>query len=192
MPNPERQDPMAEMKFSCPECGQHIAYGEPWAGRQIQCPTCHSNIVVPQLEARSTPPVAAGSIPESAKSAKLSAGVTQVPRSTAHAPAATPKSTPRPPRSENPLLKYAVLVVVIAALGWVGYFYGLPLLTSASQEDSNAKPPAGAKTSQSAGGRRGPMGEVNEAMDVSEALDAGSSAKARPVATTNATAHPKR
>src|SRR5512139_319363 len=125
MPNMERHGPMADMKFSCPECGQHIAYGEAWAGRKIQCPTCHSEIVVPQSH---PVPVSTGAMPESAKGAKLSAGVTQVARSTAHAPA-TPKFRAHPPRSQNRLLQYAVLFVVVAVLGWAGYFYGLPLLT---------------------------------------------------------------
>jgi len=181
---------MGEMKFSCPLCGQHIAYGEPWAGLHIECPTCHSNIIVPQVHGPSAALVAAGPIRESSKAARLSPGVAQVPRSTAPAPVAARKFTPHPPRSENSLLKYGVLALVVAALGGVGYFYGLPLLTNALEQESNAKPPAGANASQTGGSRGGPMGEVNDAMDVSETLDGGSSPRTRPAPATNNTARP--
>ena len=184
---------MTDIKFSCPQCGQHISCDEPWAGRQIECPVCHSNIVVPQVQAPSEVPVATVPSRGSSKAAgaRLAPGVTQVPRPTARPLAPARKSTPRPPRSENSLLKYGVLVVVVAALGGVGYFYGLPLLTNALQKDPNANPPTGTRNSQTGGSRGGPMGEVNDAMDVSEALDGGSSARTRPVPPTNSTARPQ-
>jgi hypothetical protein len=170
---------MADIKFSCPECGQHISCGGAWAGHQLECPTCHNNIAVPNI---------AASAPVSAP--KLAAGVTQVPRSTAHAP--TSPARPRPPRSgsDNSLLKYGVLLLVAVALAGVGYFYGLPLLNNALQQDSSAKPSADAKASQSGSAVGGPMGDVNSAMDVSDALDSGSSRKSRPVAGTNNSARP--
>jgi len=181
---------MADMKFSCPQCGQHIAYGEPWAGHQIQCPACHSHIVVPQIHGPSALSPGSGPSRESSGTAgpKLAAGATQVPRSTAHAPAPARKLAPHPPRSENSLLKYGVLLTVVAVLVGVGYFYGLPLLTNVLQPEPNAKPSAGAKTSQASGAMGGPMGEVNAAMDVSETLDGGSSPKAHPAPATNNTA----
>ncbi len=178
---------MADMKFSCPECGQHIAYGEAWVGRQIECPTCHSSILVPKSQAAA--PMAAVAT-EKPPSAKLSAGVTQVARSTAHAPATVPTSSARPPRTGNPVLKFSVLVLVIAALGWVGYFYGLPLLSSASQQEPNATAPA-AKSSNGGAAPRGPLGEMNGAMDVSDTLDSGASARPHPVAATNVSARPR-
>ncbi|HWW02900.1 MAG TPA: hypothetical protein VNZ64_24585 [Candidatus Acidoferrum sp.] len=117
---------------------------------------------------------------------KLSAGATQVPRSTAPAPSAARKFTPRSPRGSNSLLKYGLLLVVVAAVGGIGYFYGLPALTKALDHEPNAKPPAGANASQTGGSGGGPLGEVNGAMDVSETLDGGSTPKTRPTpATTN-------
>lgn len=180
---------MVDMKFSCPQCGQHISCGEPWAGYQIECPTCHSMIVVPQIQAPSLPSPASVPISEGSKAAgpRLAVGATQVPRSTALASGPARKFTPRPPRGENSLLKYGVLLAVVAGLAGAGYFYGLPLLNGALNQEPNAGPPAGAKTSQSRGTMGGPMGEVNGAMDVSDALDGGSSAKTRPVASTNNT-----
>jgi hypothetical protein len=87
-------------------------------------------------------------------------------------------------------LKYGALLAVIAALAVFGYFYGLPLLTGALQQEPNAKPAAGAKPSPAGGAMGGPMGEVNDAMDVSETLDAGSSAKTHRAPSTNNAARP--
>jgi DNA-directed RNA polymerase subunit RPC12/RpoP len=38
---------MADMKFSCSHCGQDIECDELWSGREIQCPTCQGQLVVP-------------------------------------------------------------------------------------------------------------------------------------------------
>ena len=39
---------MAEFKFSCPQCGQHIQCDTSYSGSQIDCPSCHQLIFVPQ------------------------------------------------------------------------------------------------------------------------------------------------
>ena len=182
---------MSDMKFSCPQCGQHIGYNEAWAGYQIECPVCHSGIIVPQV---ARPPAAAltsAPVSEPAKptGAKLATGVTQVARSTAHAPAAVKQFIPQRHGSDNSLLKYGVIFAVVAVLAGTGYFYGLPLITGALREEPTPNSPGGAKTSQSGGTMGGPMGEVNGAMDVSETLDGGSSStKSSPVTSTTNTA----
>jgi hypothetical protein len=38
---------MAEFKFSCPHCGQHIQCDERLSRKQVQCPACQVLIVVP-------------------------------------------------------------------------------------------------------------------------------------------------
>ncbi len=179
------------MKFSCSQCGQHIAYDEAWAGQQIQCPACQSSIVVPQIQRLPPKPSAPAVTKEPPKPAvaKLAPGVTQVARSSAHAPAAIKRALPRPPRGENSLLKYSVMAVVIAILLGVGYFYGLPLITGALPQEPAANSPA--RSSQGGGSMGGPMGEVNGAMDVSETLDSGSSPRARPAPATNNAARPR-
>ena len=163
---------MADLKFSCPQCSQHISCDEAWSGHQIACPTCGTSIGVPDLQSPVAAPSAAGP--------KLAAGVTQVPRSTAHASTAPRRPPPRPPRSDSSLLRYGILLMVVVALAGVGYFWGLPLVTNALQQESTAKNAADAKSSQSGGAVGGPMGDVNSAMDVSDALDSGSSRKSRP------------
>ena len=187
---------MAEIKFSCPHCNQHISCDEPWAGHQIQCPACRNSIVVPQPHAPMASPAAPAPTTESSKPAgmKLSAGATQVTRPPAPTPATTRKFTPRPPKSENSLLKYGLLVVVVAVLAGIGYIYGLPLLNRDSQPEHNGKAPGDTKASQTGSGAAGPLGEVNGAMDVSDALDGGSSSprpKPRPAPATNTVAHPR-
>jgi hypothetical protein len=181
------------MKFSCPQCGQHISCDEAWAGHQTQCPACHGNIVVPQMLAPPTSPPAAAppAAGSTALGSKLAAGATQVPRSTAHAPVATKKFSPRPPAGDNVMLKYGALAVVVVGLAGIGYFYGLPLLTNAVQQETNAKPPARAGAPAAGGAIGGPLGEVNEAMDVSDALDGGAAPAHRRAPATNNAARPR-
>jgi hypothetical protein len=47
---------MAEFKFFCPQCGQHIQCDTSYAGQQINCPVCQQVIAVPQ------PPRAASAV----------------------------------------------------------------------------------------------------------------------------------
>ena len=184
---------MADIKFSCPQCGQHIGCDNAWGGQQIECPSCHTGIVVPRIH---SPPAEVSSAPALSKEpskpagARLAPGVTQTARSTAHAPAPIQRAVPRPPGGDNSLLKYGLLVVVVAILAGAGYFYGLPMITGAMHQGPAANSP-GTGSSQSGGGI-GPMGDVSGAMDVSETLDAGSSStKSRPVVSTNNAARPR-
>jgi hypothetical protein len=183
------------MKFSCPQCGQHIACDDAWAGHQIACPACQTNLFVPQIEAVSPPAQPSAPSKDSSKAAapKLAAGATQSPRSTAHAPAPVRRAMPRPSSGDNALLKYGVILMVVAALAGVGYFYGLPLLTNALQQEPTSKPGSSATTSQGSRSGGGPLGEMNGAMDVSETLDGGSSspARSRPAPGTNNAARPQ-
>lgn len=40
---------MTEATFACPNCAQHISCDESYRGHQVQCPTCQTDVVVPQL-----------------------------------------------------------------------------------------------------------------------------------------------
>src|SRR5947207_10982517 len=46
---------MSEFKFSCSQCGQHLAADDSWIGQSIQCPSCQATLVVPRPAA--PPPV---------------------------------------------------------------------------------------------------------------------------------------
>jgi DNA-directed RNA polymerase subunit RPC12/RpoP len=184
---------MADIKFSCPQCGQHFGCDQAWEGQQIECPGCHSSIVVPQTQRPVPAAPAQVMAKEPAKSVgpRLAPGVTQVARSTAHAPAAIKRAMPRRPGGENTPLKYTVWGVVIAILVGAGYFYGLPLITGALNQEPTANSPGNPKPSQSGATMGGPMGDVSGAMDVSETLDGGSSTRTRPAPATNHTAQPR-
>ena len=172
---------MAEIKFSCPQCGQHISGNEQWSGRQIQCPACATTLTVPGAP---PPPAAAAPAPPSlvpqapvSHGTKLSAGATQVTRPPAPGSIPIRQLAERPPKRENPLLKYAVYALVLAALGGAGYNY-LPSLLNKAQDSTNSKPNQVAPNPNAGGG--GPLGEVNGAMDVSDVLDGGGSSAPRP------------
>jgi hypothetical protein len=174
---------MSEIKFACPQCGQHISGNEHWSGHQIQCPTCATTLTVPGA----LPPASVASVasvsklpippPPASHGPKLSAGATQVTRSTAPGTIPIRQLVERPPRSNSPLLKYAVYAIVLAALGGAGYLY-VPSLLRKIQDTSNSKPTEAAPAPNSGGS--GPLGEVNGAMDVSDVLDGGSASQPRP------------
>jgi hypothetical protein len=52
---------MAEFKFFCPQCGQHIQCDTGYSGKQINCPVCQQAIVVPQAPRAAAAPVLAKS-----------------------------------------------------------------------------------------------------------------------------------
>ena len=52
---------MADLKFACPHCQQHIQAPEGYAGMQISCPTCHGVLLVP--EPTPLPPSRGASLP---------------------------------------------------------------------------------------------------------------------------------
>ena len=79
---------------------------------------------------------------------------------------------PRPPKTQNPLVKIGVLAVVLVVVGGAAYVF-VPRLVSQVKDLGAAAMPA-TSTAPAAGGG-GPLGEVNEAMDVSATLDGGSS-----------------
>ncbi len=41
---------MAEIKFECPHCGQHIVADEEYAGINCECPTCFQPLTIPSVE----------------------------------------------------------------------------------------------------------------------------------------------
>jgi hypothetical protein len=43
---------MADFKFSCPKCDQHLQCDERLGGKQIQCPACNHLITIPPSPAQ--------------------------------------------------------------------------------------------------------------------------------------------
>ncbi len=56
---------MAEIKFSCPHCQQHIQADTGYAGMQLNCPSCNGGFVVPGTPLPAPPPVPAYAPPPS-------------------------------------------------------------------------------------------------------------------------------
>ena len=118
---------MAEFKFSCPHCGQHIECDAGYSGAQINCPSCQQAIVVPQAPpSAAAPPAYAAPPPPPVPSQTLlatrqSTGVAGTGQRFAGADAP-------PPRKKFGALKIAVSVaafLVFATIGFFGVTYAL-------------------------------------------------------------------
>lgn len=157
------------MRFTCPQCKQDIACDELWGGHQIQCPTCQTEISVPQPQAAApaTPAAGAGNslVPKPpAGGGRLSAGRTQVARSEGALAAPVRQLVAPPPKKKSLLVKILTTTVVVAALG-VGGYYGWGWLRD-YQEKTNAKRREIEKNSD--GGEVGHIAKLNEVLDATE------------------------
>jgi hypothetical protein len=56
---------MADIKFACPHCQQHIQAESGYAGLQINCPACHGSLLVPGTPAAPPPPPPPAPVPAS-------------------------------------------------------------------------------------------------------------------------------
>src|SRR5215472_17908540 len=130
---------MAEMRFNCPKCQQEIACDELWGGHELQCPTCHAEIMVP------TPSAAATAAAAPAAKSPANSLVPQVPTAAApklsigtarHQPAAAPpqassQSTTarvaagfvkkKQPSKLIYILQFAGFLLVLAVGGYFGW-----------------------------------------------------------------------
>jgi hypothetical protein len=160
---------MADIKFSCPHCNRAIQCDELWGGHQIQCPVCQGEMTVPQLKPEPAPSLGKTLVPTPpAGSGKLSAGRTQVARSSTGTGASQKPFQPVAQKKSNPLLKFGLIGVLLVAIAGGGYFavdyFGLlggePVVKPVPKKKAGGAP-------------RGPLGEATGAMDASEALDGG-------------------
>src|SRR2546421_5540249 len=131
---------MAEMKFTCPGCGQPISCDVLWGGHIIECPTCKREITVPQQQsapvhaARTAGPAPAASgslVPEPPPETRLSIGQSK------HEAAAGPAASAKAPQAQtggplgrpmgrgkkkSPAMKYVKIGVALVVVGVGGYF----------------------------------------------------------------------
>ncbi|PYJ01286.1 MAG: hypothetical protein DME25_18430, partial [Verrucomicrobia bacterium] len=167
---------MADLKFACPGCGQHISCDELWGGHTIQCPTCKRDLVVPEPAARPAPAPAASrpaslvpQVPVS-PAPKLSIGRAQPQPETAAAQQATAGPPLRrraaPAKGKAGLLKVAKIAALVIGLGVGGYF-GF-ILVSDWQEKANAKRRELEKKSDG-----GELGHIANLYNVLDATDPG-------------------
>src|SRR5271169_457151 len=126
---------MADIKFACPHCNQHITCDELWGGHELQCPSCQGQLTVPGRPAPAAPPpppevppAHRGSSvvfkPPAGAAPRLALGQTPGPQAAAAGRAAIPirNLAPPPPKKTNRLLKYSVTALVVIAAGAGGYF----------------------------------------------------------------------
>jgi len=179
---------MADFKFACPSCGQHMVVDELWGGRQMQCPSCQCELIVPMQQQPAAVPTAP-LLPPSGASPTASApsppsqhkgsAVQFQPRPTAagarlqgqaQAPRAyTPPPIRRPGEGEEKkggLKKILVLTAVVIVAGVGGYF-GF-IWVSNMQDKTNEKRRAVERNSDG-----GEMGHIANLYDVLDATEPG-------------------
>jgi outer membrane lipoprotein-sorting protein len=113
---------MAEFKFSCPQCGQHIQCDAGYSGAQINCPSCQQSIVVPQAppSAAAPPPAPAPRPVSSGLSTRQSTSAPAAGRQYAGAPGRQPVKAKS--NAMRNVLVITAVVLILAALGWGGWF----------------------------------------------------------------------
>ncbi len=155
---------MAEMQICCPHCQQVITCDEAWGGQEMACPTCQGPFLVPAPAPRPAKATHNPLVPKppAAGNSQLSLG------GHSQQPATSGKSIPirnltgPPPKKSNPLVKVAIGIVVVAALGVGGYF-GFQFV-SEHQAKLNAKRQAAEKNADG--------GEVGHTMELYNVLNA--------------------
>jgi hypothetical protein len=134
---------MAEFKFPCPACNQNIICDELWSGQQIQCPSCHAELVVPQK------PSGAGSalVPEvPAGPARLSIGKAQAGVTGAAHPAqkfipslGTTKVVAKKKSGLMNAAKIGAAAILLGVAGYIGYGWW------SKRQETSGTPPEVAK-----------------------------------------------
>jgi outer membrane lipoprotein-sorting protein len=116
---------MAEFKFSCPQCGQHIQCDTGYVGAQINCPSCQQSIVVPQAPHSAAAPPAMPAPPPApvGLSTRQSTTVPATGRRFVGAPGAQPPAKPKSKALKTVLVVTASVVVLagLVAGGWFGF-----------------------------------------------------------------------
>src|SRR5262245_47326872 len=177
---------MGDFKFACPGCGQHIVGDELWGGRQMQCPSCQCELIVPMQEAAAAP--VASLLPPSASAAQpaqsqlagaqISEGRFKVPTAPSAAPlkagatqvAASTRFKAPPVRQEEEktggwkkILAISAVVIVAGVGGYFGFIW-----VSNMQEKTNEKRRAVERNSDG-----GEMGHIANLYDVLDATEPG-------------------
>ena len=163
---------MADIKFACPNCGQHITCDELWGGHQLDCPSCKNPLVVP---APAAPPPPQPAAPRSLTPKPPAAAEPRLAVNTGHAAAqAGPNApqrtipirnlTPPPPKKKNAVVTYSIWAMVLIALGVGGYFgYGF---VSRMQNKVTTASNEAAKNSD--GGQVGHIANLYKTLDATE------------------------
>jgi hypothetical protein len=163
---------MADIKFSCPHCNQHITCDELWGGHELQCPGCKGNLVVPAAAAPSaTAASSAPLVPAPPRGGVAKVSISRPQPHAAEGGAAAPNKpipirnlAPTVKKKQNPVVKIAIGAAVAVALGTGGYFgfiwvrdYQAKLKAKSAEEAKNSD-----------GGQVGHIAELNSVMDATD------------------------
>ncbi len=180
---PETLKIMADIKFACPHCSQHITCDVLWGGHQLDCPNCKNPLTVPAAPAPpkpvARPTTASGLVPKPPQAAEPKLAInTAKPQEAAAQQRVIPirNLTAPPPKKKNPLVTYGGGLVVTVAVA-AGAYYAYTWL-NARQERINAESKA---ANDSGGGQVGQIAKLNNALDATDPNRAESrSGRARP------------
>src|SRR5579859_4073592 len=123
---------MADIKFACPHCAQHITCDELWGGHQLECPSCKNPLTVPAKPAPAAPKGPGSLVPKPPPAPEPRLAINTAQTATASAAPGAPQRTipirnlaPPAPKKKNPLVTYGIAALVLIVLGAGGYFgYG--------------------------------------------------------------------
>ena len=200
---------MADIKFSCPHCHQHITCDELWGGHQLQCPSCQGALTVPARPAPAAvppppPPPPPSFVPTAgsgsshvfkapgASAPKLAIGQAQAAAAERGAPGPAPAKSipirnlaPPKPKKANPVFTILKVVGVLAVLAPAIYF-GLGYIRQL-QDKSNAKTKAEEARN---GGGESQVGHIANLNDVLDRTDPSHMGEASGVHSSGATTRP--
>ncbi|HZR19025.1 MAG TPA: hypothetical protein VFE51_17185 [Verrucomicrobiae bacterium] len=162
---------MADIKFACPHCSQHITCDELWGGHQLNCPSCNNPLTVPAkpAPAAATGPAALVPKPPPAPEPRLAINAAHSAGSApgAGAPQRTipiRNLTPPPPKKKSPLVTVAIVSGTLLVLG-VGGYYGYGFVSKMQNKVTTASNEA-AKNAD--GGQVGHIANLYQTLDATE------------------------
>jgi hypothetical protein len=173
---------MADIKFACPNCSQHITCDELWGGHQLECPSCKKPLTVPAPAAPSQP---AGLVPKPPAGAGARLSINAPHAANPAAPAQPQRTvpirnlTPPPPKKTSKIKSFAMVAAILAVLGVGGYFgYGFVNKMQNKVNDASKESEKNAD-----GGQVGHIAKLNAVLDATDPNKApadGRASGARP------------
>jgi hypothetical protein len=163
---------MADIKFACPHCSQHITCDELWGGHQLDCPVCKNPLTVPAMAAPQKPVahvVGSSLVPKPSEAAEPRLAINS--GKAAEAAAGAPQRTipirnlaPAVKKKKSPWVTYGTAVAVLLVLGAAGYF-GYGYLYKA-QDEVNSASKAAAKNAD--GGEVAHIAKLQKTLDATD------------------------
>ena len=150
---------MAEIILDCPACKKPVQADDAWAGQEIACPICNATMLVPQAAAPGAPAQSSKSsmgkqLVQVPTGTKLSLGSAQVARAADGRGMTQTSFQPQKVKQKIPILRYAIIGVVIVALAasaWIAWPYLRPYVPFLKKAEEASAPAPGAAAKLAAG-----------------------------------------